>query len=113
MGETLRLVTGNGALGAVASEPFSCFMRPIASISMPVLDDLAVAQPEDVDLADLIARLLGGMPMNSPIWRALDGDAGHDAIVLGDQVVDRELDVRERLAHAFRCGLQCLLCAAV
>ena len=43
----------------LSQSPFSCFMRPMASISMPVLDDLAVAQPEDVDLADLVAPVAG------------------------------------------------------
>ncbi len=39
---------------------------------MPVLDDRAVADPEDVDLADRVGLPLGGRPMKGPTWTACE-----------------------------------------
>jgi hypothetical protein len=60
-----------------------------------VLDDLAVADPEDVDLADRVGPAGRRDAQELPDLRRPDGDPDGHAIALRDQVLHREVGVGE------------------
>ena len=65
----------------------------------PALCDLAVCDPEDHDRRELDRLTVGGWPSIGPVLVPRSVQRVDDPIALGDQVVDREAEVRVRAVH--------------
>ena len=73
---------------------------------VPVLDDPAVADTEDVDLGDRVALPARRQPHELAGLGRTGGEPGDDLIALRDQVVDRERRIGQALRDAFHGPLQ-------
>src|SRR3954454_21912668 len=73
---------------------------------VPMLDELAVAHPEDVDLPDRVP-VAGRRHAHelADLGRAR-GESDDHAVVFRDRVLDHELRVGKTLGDAVDCGLQ-------